>query len=433
MPWRDRLEVYLKEKLYPFWFARVAAPEGGFTTCFDRNGNPTGQTDKTLIQQTRSIFMLSHAIRNGYDETDPSGSGRPGAGGQRPRARALLEKGLPWFLDRFHDPAFDGWFWIVDKTGKPVSTDKIMYGQSFVIYCMSECALATGDPRAREAAEHTFDLVQKYAADTAYGGYREMFLRDWQPRPSGAYGGDRKSFDVHMHLMEAYTTLYELTRAEIHRRKLLEVIEVLWSRMMNSATCTGIAQFALDLTPLPAIMFKTVWGSDRDNEGEPRPLNNTSYGHNIEFLWLFLHALEVLGEKVDPWRDRLAKLADHTVRYGVDPRYGGVFVEGPHDGPARDTQKEFWQQAESLVGLLDCYLLFREPRYWEAFQKVAGFVWDHLINHEVGEWYALLDRDGTVRWDYLGHAWKNNYHTTRSMVQTLQRLRRIEQRGLDTR
>ena len=38
-------------------------------------------------------------------------------------------------------------------------------------------------------------------------------------------------------------------------------------------------------------MFKTVWGSDRDNEGAPRPLNNTSYGHNIEFLWLFLHAL----------------------------------------------------------------------------------------------------------------------------------------------
>ena len=117
----------------------------------------------------------------------------------------------------------------MDKTGAPVSTDKIMYGQSFVIYCMSECALATGNAEARATAEHTFDLVQKYAADTAYGGYREMFLRDWQPRPSGAYGGDRKSFDVHMHLMEAYTTLYELTRAEIHRRKLLEVIDVLWS------------------------------------------------------------------------------------------------------------------------------------------------------------------------------------------------------------
>ncbi len=411
----DRIDGYLRDKLYPFWFKRVAAPEGGFTTYFDRNGKPTGQTDKTLIQQTRSIFMLSHAIRNGFD-----------AG----RARELLEPGLAWFSKSFLDETHDGWFWIVDKSGAPLATDKIMYGQSFVIYCMSECAQATGSQEARKTAEHAFDLVQKYAADTANGGYREMFLRDWQPRPSGAFGGDRKSFDVHMHLMEAYTTLYELTGAEIHRRKLLEVIDVLWTRMFHPGTWTGLAQFSLDFTPLPAIMFRTVWGSDRDNEGAARPLNNTSYGHNFEFLWLFLHALEVLGESVDPWREKLSALARHTVTYGVDWEHGGVFVEGPHDGPARDTQKEFWQQAEALVGLLDCCLLFQDARFWDAFLKVFNFVWDHQINHEQGEWSALLNRDGAVKWDYLGHAWKNNYHTTRSMVQTLKRLERVQKAGL---
>jgi len=356
--------------------------------------------------------------RNGY-----------GAG----KAAALLQPGLEWFWRHFRDPVHDGWFWIVDGTGKPVSTDKIMYGQSFVIYSMSECALATGDPEARRAAEHTFDLAQKYAADTAFGGYREMFLRDWQPRPGGAYGGDRKSFDVHMHLMEAYTALYELTRAEIHKRKLREVIDVLWARMFEPRSWTGIAQFGLDFTPLRAVMFKTVWGADRDNEGEPRPLDNTSYGHNIEFLWLFLHALEVLGEPVDAWKEKLAALARHSATYGVDERYGGIFVEGPHDGPARDMQKEFWQQAESLVGFLDAYILLGERTYWDAFVKVFDFVWTKMINHDVGEWFALLDRDGTVRWDYLGHAWKNNYHTTRSMIQTLKRLKRIEEKGLAVR
>ena len=414
----DRIEKYLTGKLLPFWFQRVAAPEGGFTTYFDRNGNPTGQTDKTLIQQTRSIFMLSHVTRNGY-----------GAG----KAAALLAPGMEWFWRHFRDPECDGWFWIVDGKGKPVSTDKIMYGQSFVIYSMSECALATGDAEARKAAEHTFDLAQKYAADTAFGGYREMFLRDWQPRPSGAYGGDRKSFDVHMHLMEAYTSLYELTRAEIHGRKLREVIDVIWARMFEPRSWTGIAQFGLDFTPLRAIMFKTVWGADRDNEGEPRPLDNTSYGHNIEFLWLFLHALDVLGEPVDPWKEKLAALARHSAMYGVDERYGGIFVEGPRDGPASEMQKEFWQQAESLVGFLDAYLLLGDRIYWDAFVKVFDFVWTKMINHDVGEWFALLDRDGTVRWDYLGHAWKNNYHTTRSMIQTLKRLKRIEEKGLAVR
>jgi mannobiose 2-epimerase len=177
-------------------------------------------------------------------------------------------------------------------------------------------------------------------------------------------------------------------------------------------------------------MFKTVWGADRDNEGAPRPLNNTSYGHNIEFLWLFLHALSVLGQSADPYRGRLEALARHTVTYGVDKEYGGVYVEGPRDGPARDLQKEFWQQAESLVGLLDAYILLKDRIYWDSFLKVFDFVWNRMINHEVGEWFALLDRDGTVLWDYLGHAWKNNYHTTRSMIQTIRRLARIEQMGL---
>jgi mannose/cellobiose epimerase-like protein (N-acyl-D-glucosamine 2-epimerase family) len=415
MELHDRIERYLTGKLYPFWFDRVAAPGGGFTTYFDRNGRPTGETDRTLIQQTRSIFMLSHAIRNGY-----------GAG----RASGLLAQGLDWFLSKFRDADHDGWFWIVDREGRPVSTDKIVYGQSFVVYAMSECALATGDARARAAAERTFELAQTYAADTRHGGYREMFLRDWQPRPGGAYGGDRKSFDVHMHLMEAFTALYELTGREIHRRKLAEVIDVLWSRMFDPGTGTGIAQFGLDFTPLPAIMFRTVWGSDRDNEGAPRPLDTTSYGHNIEFLWLFLHALAVLGESVEPYRDRLAKLAAHTLTYGIDPVHGGVYVEGPRSGPARDLSKEFWQQAETLVGMLDAYLLLGDRAYWDAFRSTFEFVWRHLVNRDLGEWYALADRDGTTRWDYLGHAWKNNYHTTRSMVQVLKRLKEIEERGL---
>ncbi len=179
-------------------------------------------------------------------------------------------------------------------------------------------------------------------------------------------------------------------------------------------------------------MFRTVWGSDRDNEGEPRPLDNTSYGHNIEFLWLFLHALEVLGRIArtpggTSWRPSRA----HTPSFGVDPRYGGVFVEGPRDGPARDLQKEFWQQAESLVGFLDAYLLLRRQdllgRIPERLRLRLGAD-DQPRARASGS--PCLDRDGTVRWDYLGHAWKNNYHTIRSMIQALARLRTIEERGL---
>ncbi len=53
----DLLEPYLKNQLLPFWLDRSIDREvGGFLSYFDRNGNPTGKTDKTLICQLR-IFI----------------------------------------------------------------------------------------------------------------------------------------------------------------------------------------------------------------------------------------------------------------------------------------------------------------------------------------------------------------------------------------
>ena len=71
--------------------------------------------------------------------------------------------------------------------------------------------------------------------------------------------------------------------------------------------------------------------------------------------------------------------------------YGGVYVEGPHDGgPAHDTQKEFWQQAETLIGMLDGCALFGLDPYWTAYEAVHRFVFDKVVNREVGEWWPLL-------------------------------------------
>ena len=58
---RDRVSGYLKEmqhhlfnELAPFWLVRGVDKEyGGYLTYLDQNGDPTGETLKTLICQTR--------------------------------------------------------------------------------------------------------------------------------------------------------------------------------------------------------------------------------------------------------------------------------------------------------------------------------------------------------------------------------------------
>jgi len=101
------------------------------------------------------------------------------------------------------------------------SGKKILYGLSFAIYALSEYTLATGDPRGIKHATATFELVQRHCADPEYGGYFEMFERDWTRCGPGSGGGHRKTLDVHMHLMEAFTTPYECTGSAAHRRALV--------------------------------------------------------------------------------------------------------------------------------------------------------------------------------------------------------------------
>lgn len=410
--WLAEVQDHLREELLPFWTTHGRDTKyGGFLTYFDRHGRPTGETVKTLICQARMIFTYSSAHRAGFGEG---------------KFLEFAQQGVEFLLEHFWDRDHAGWYWTTEQDGVPLNTSKIAYGQSFAMYALSEYGMASGDLRGLEWATKTFEAFQTFAADNRFGGYYEFFERDWRKKKPGVYGGDRKSFDVHMHLMEAYTNLYEATGAPLYFDKTREVIDLIFDRIIHPEFGTGMAQFAPDWTPLRAIIFKDVWGSDRDvGDQEGRPLNNTSFGHNVEFAWLLNHALHILGIDPAPYRERMRKLYDHCLAYGIDWERGGVYCEGPHDGPARERNKEFWQQAETLVGLLDAYLLFGDKKYLDAYERVHRFVMDYMINHEVGEWFPLFDENNKRLWDYMGHAWKINYHTVRSMIQSEKRLLKI--------
>lgn len=406
-------ENHLVNELLPFWTTRMMDHRnGGYITHFDEYGKDTGEDEKSLIAQSRSVFTLSSAHRAGYGEGEFA---------------SMAAHGIRFMIDKMWDKEFGGFFWLMDRAGNVNIPQKILYGHSFAIYCLSEYTLATGDPLGIEYAEKTFDLIQKHCTDTYFGGYFEMFARDWTLAGPGSQGGDRKTLDVHMHLMEAFTTLYECSRKEVHRRKLLEAIEILLTRMMHPEFKTGIPQFTADWQVAPQIKFDIIWGWDRyTGEGEKsNPTDNTCYGHNAEFAWLFMHALEVLGKDPGNYKELLTQIFDHTVDNGIDKEFGGVYVEGPHSGGVYDREKEFWQQAEVMIGTLDACLHFRGEKYWDAYRNVHRFVFDRVINRKAGEWYPLLTREGEPVWTHMSHSWKINYHSVRAMIQSIRRLKEL--------
>jgi mannose/cellobiose epimerase-like protein (N-acyl-D-glucosamine 2-epimerase family) len=419
---KEEINIYLKEaenhlvnELLPFWTTRMMDyKNGGYITHFDEEGLDTGEDEKSLIAQSRSVFTLSSAHRAGYGEG---------------KFASMAEHGIRFMIDKMWDKKFGGFFWMMDRSGNVSIDKKIIYGHSFAIYCLSEYTLATGDPLGIDYAEKTFDLVQKHCSDTYNGGYFEMFDRDWTLAGPDSQGGDRKTLDVHMHLMEAFTTLYECSKKEVHRRKLLEDIEILLNRMMHPEFKTGIPQFTPGWQVAPQIKFDIIWGWDRyTGEGEKsNPTDNTCYGHNAEFAWLLNHASEILGTGPGKYQDLLIRIYDHTINNGIDKTYGGVYVEGPHAGGVYDMEKEFWQQAEVMIGSLDAYLISGDKKYWDAYTNVHRFVFEKVINQTAGEWYPLLTREGEPVWTHMSHSWKVNYHSVRAMIESIRRLKKLGQ------
>jgi mannobiose 2-epimerase len=413
---RKEAESHLLNELLPFWISRMKDDvNGGYLTHFDRDGNDNGEDEKSLIAQTRSLYTVSSAHRAGY------GNGK---------YAELAKHGADFLINKMWDRDHGGFYWMMDRKGKVRIDKKIIYGQSFAIYSLSEYTLATGDQRGIEYAEKVFDLLQKYCAETIYGGYREMFHRDWTLCGPGSQGGDRKTLDVHMHLMEAFTTLYECSGKDIHRRKLLEDIDLLINHIIHPVYKTGIPQFFKDWTVAPQIKFDIVWGWDRfSDEGQKgNATDNTCYGHNAEFAWLLIHALKILKIDSADYSDLLKTIFDHTINNGIDYEFGGVFVEGPHSGGVYDKEKEFWQQAEVLIGLLDGVIMFGDEKYWDAYKNVHRFILDKMVNKGVGEWFPLMTRRGEPIWTHMSHSWKISYHTVRSMIQSINRLAIIESR-----
>jgi mannobiose 2-epimerase len=406
------MQDHFRDELLPFWLTHgVDTKFGGYLTYLDRQGNPTGETVKTLVCQTRMIYTYSSLHRAGL------GGGK---------ALEIAQQGVEFLIDHFWDDKYTGWFWTTEQDGTPLNDNKIAYGHSFAMYALSEYGMASGDLRGMEWASKTYETMQSLASDNLNGGFYEFFQRDWQKRPKGRGGGDRKSLDVHMHLMEAFTNLYEASGAPIYKEKTLEVVDLLFRHMIHPQTGTGIAQFSPDWQPQRAIIFDNVWGSDREADGsEGRPLDNTSYGHNVEFGWLLNHTINILGLDRAAYADRLRKLYDHCLKYGIDWKRGGVYCEGQHDGPPREKNKEFWQQAEAMVAMLDALATFGDEKYLDAYENIHRFVFDLMIAHDVGEWLPLFDENNNLLRDYMAHAWKINYHTVRCVRECERRLSKL--------
>ena len=389
----------LEQEILPFWIKNCQDDEyGGFIGWMSNDGTITKDTPKGLVLNARILWTFSATYRteknNEYLE--------------------MAKRAYDYLMQNFVDKKFGGAFWLLDHTGKPSDYSKEIYGQAFLIYGLSEYYLATGDSAALEKAKELFYLIEKHCHDDANKGYFETFSRDWKAAEKAvlATGNPRekKTMNTHLHLLEAYTNLYRAWKEEKLQARLIELIEIFQKHIIDSET------FHFKL------FFDEKWHSTS---------NIVSFGHDIEGSWLLCEAAEVLGqpEKIHEVETIALKMAQAVYEQGLDGD-GGLLYEG-QAGKITDTNKEWWPQAETVVGFLNAYQLSgprsnRGEHFFTAAFKCWEFIQQHIVDKTHGEWFWRVARDGTPDLkEPKVSQWKCPYHNARACLETIRRLKAI--------
>jgi len=390
----QRIESELTQDILPFWTKQVVDREHGtFYGALTNNLEIHRSAMRGALLSARILWTYSAASRVYHD---------PSYLETARRAYDDLEK-------NFRDHEFGGYYWSIASDTTPLQTRKQVYGQAFAIYALSEYHRATGLREPLDQAIALFRLLEKHAKEPKFGGYLEAFSREWghinDVRLGATDLNEPKSQNTHLHVMEAYTNLMRVWPDPDLKRSQAELLDVMLTKILKPETHHLQLFFAEDWTPRSEAI---------------------SYGHDIEASWLFMEAATVLGDPavIARFIPVVLKIAEVTLAEGVDTD-GAIYNEGSPHG-LTNTNKEWWPQAEAVVGFLNAYQYRKDERFLQAAVWCWDFIDAHLIDRRHGEWFRGVTRDGKILEDELKVSfWKCPYHNGRTCMEAASRLRTI--------
>lgn len=387
----EEARAELTEHILPYWAERtVDDVHGGFVGRIDGHDRLVPDAPKGAVLNARILWTFAAACRAlGTD-----------------RWRAEADRAYAYLRAHVRDPEHGGVFWTVTAEGAPLDTKKQVYAQAFTIYALAEYVRLTDDAEALAWAQELYRLLEERAVDPGRGGYVEAFSRDWSPaadvRLSEKDDDAPKSMNTHLHVLEAYTTLYRVWPDEGLADRLRVLLAIFLEQIVDPSTGHMTCFFGEDWTRTSGVV---------------------SYGHDIEASWLLDEAAAVLGDAAlaAAVRQSSVRLARVTLAEGLDAD-GALLNEREADGHL-DDDKHWWPQAEAVVGFLNAYEHTGEAAFAEAALGTWAFIRRAIIDTDGGEWFFRVSRDGTpYRDEDKVGLWKCPYHNARACLEIMERV-----------
>jgi len=417
----DELEESLKSDLLDVWYPiSLDTVYGGFLCDFTYDWQPKGRQYKMLVTQSRHLWTTSQAAIFYQDD----------------RYRKLAEHGYRFLKNKMWDTEYGGFYMLRNQQGNAIQEKnrdyKSAYGNAFAIYALAAYFTLTGDSSALYLAQETFFWLEKHSHDSQFKGYFDRMKLDGSlQNPEDSNQGKAKlsvttwkDQNSSIHLLEAFTALYQIWPHNLVREHLHELLVLIRDKI---TTEKGYLTLFLerDWTPV----------SFRDSSKAVREANyfldHVSFGHDVETAYLMLevsHALRI--ESVSNTLKIAKKMVDHALANGWDKENGGFYYQGYYFRESDsisiiNDKKIWWVQAEGLNALLLMFKLFPEEKiYFSIFKQQWNYIKKFMIDHEYGGWYAEgLDKSPGHKKAPKAHAWKVNYHNFRALVNCLNMLK----------
>ena len=376
----------LVNHIIPFWNKLEDKENGGFYGFMDSDLKLDKNADKGVILHSRILWFYSNCYLVLKD------------GECLEKARHAFEFMRDYCVDR----EYGGVYWMMKANGEVADSMKHVYCNAFFIYAMSSYYDASKDKEALNLAMDTFRVIEEKGTDDV--AYLEAMTREWKLMENDALSENGlmadKTMNTTLHLIEAYTELYRVSKDAQVLKRLKFLLDITYDKIYDKENSKLLVFFDKNLNEIGDIY---------------------SYGHDIEATWLIDRACEVIGD--EKLAKKFAGMNSRIVEKIADVAFENGALNNEVEHGVVNKWRIWWVQAEGVVGFLNAYQKYDNARYLDISHALWEYIKGNIIDpREGGEWYSQVDEQGNyAKFKPEVDPWKCPYHDGRMCLEVIKR------------
>ena len=374
--WKDYYKDDLTNNILPFWIKYgVDNINGGVYTCLDKDGTLM-DTTKSVWVQGRFAFICSYAYNNVEKNPD----------------WLKISKQTIDFIEKYCFDKDCRMYFEVTADGTPLRKRRYIFSESFAAIAMAEYSLASGD---KSYAQKALDLFKRmrYFLNTP-GILQPKYLPSLQTQ----------GHSITMIMINVACVIKKVIDDPVLDEQIDESIYAIENYFMH---------------PEFKALLETVGPKGEFIDTINGRLINP--GHCIETSW-FLMELASLRNNDSALLKPALTILEWSWEWGWDKEYGGIInFKDCKNFPSQDYSQDmkfWWPQNETIIATLYAYKLTKDEKYLKMHRMISDWTYAHFPDHDCGEWYGYLHRDGSVAQPAKGNIFKGPFHVPRMMIKS---------------